>query len=190
MGLEDIRKKILEDANLKKDALLKQAGDKKAEIIAQYTKKSLDYSQVLMDKTNSDAAGLKNGIIIDAKLKLKNEILRKKREILEESIDRAKTEFISRPEYPVVMKSMVSKAAESKSGVIVVSRLEKTLDQNWLNTLNKETGGKFTLAGNGEGFSGGLLLVNGDISINLTIEALLEEYREGLEKDLADTLFK
>ncbi|OHD55840.1 MAG: hypothetical protein A2Y33_14500 [Spirochaetes bacterium GWF1_51_8] len=190
MALEDIKKKIISDAEEKKTLLLDQAETKKAEVIAQYKVQGTDYRKVMTERTDAEGQGIKRGIVTDAKLRVKNELLAKKREIMASVTLDAKARFLASPDYPSLMKSLVQKALVSKKEEVVVSKNEKTLGQSWLDDVNKAAGASLKFAELKGEFSGGVIVVDNDISVNITIDTLFKIMKEDIEKDFAKILFR
>jgi V/A-type H+-transporting ATPase subunit E len=190
MALEDIKKKIISDAREKKHVLLEQAETKKADVIDGYKKQAGAYRKVMLERTEADGQGIKRGIITDARLRVKNELLSKKREIMAGVTSDAKSKFIASPDYPAMMKSLVLKSLTSREEEIVVSKNEKTLDAKWLDEVNKEGNAKLKFSAQKGSFTGGVMVKNNDIAVNITVDTLFKMMKEDIEKDFAKILFE
>jgi len=188
MGLGDIKKKILADAEGKKAELLQQAEVKASEIIEDYKKRADDYRSDLMERAEADGQGEKRGIVIDAHLKVKNELLLAKRADIEAVFVEAEQKFKSSSDYPSFLAEQIAKFAKGDEEVIFSSE-EKKLGKKWLDDLNKKTKFKLTVASEKGNFRGGVILKSGDVFLNMTLETLLNEKRELLEKGVAEILF-
>lgn len=189
MALEDIKKKILSDAEAKKEAMLKEASDKKEAVLASYKKKAAEFARDIKEKAAAEADGLKRGIVIDARLRRKNEALARKRALMEKAIADGMADFMASKDYPSRMEALLSLSGLNE-GEVVVSEGDKALDQKWLDTASKKAGGKFKLARSKGGFTGGFIVRSGEVAVNATLETLLNVKREELEKELVAVLFR
>ena len=190
MALDDIKKKIISDAQEKKRVLLGQAETKKTDVIDGYKKQADDYRKIMIERTDADGQGIKRGIITDARLRVKNEALSKKREIMSGVTADAKSKFIASPDYPAMMKSLVLKSLTTKEEEIIVSKNEKTLDGKWLDDVNKQGNAKLKFSAVKGIFTGGVMVKNNDISVNITVDTLFKIMKEDIEKEFAKILFE
>ncbi len=189
MALEDIKDKIYEDAQKKRDELINKANEKKKETLDEYTVKINDFSESSITVATSKGENIKKGIVIDARLKLRNDILSKKRELIDSVISQAKEEFITSKEYADIIAAAVKKYAETKKEQIVFSAAEKVLDKKWVEKLNKELSADFTISDERGDFTGGIILKSGEVYINLTLDLLIYEMKSQCEKEIAGILF-
>lgn len=189
MGLEDIQKKIISDAEQKKDELLASAEQQYQATVAQATKDAQAYAEDHKKNALSIAENLQRGLIIDARRKLANEILLTKRNRIEEVFHKAKGQFISSSDYADIMKKLVVKSVLSKKEEVIVSSQEKVLDQKWLDSVNSTCNGSLVFSKEKGSFDGGVMLADGDTFINITLDTLLAVLREETEKSIANILF-
>lgn len=190
MALQDITKKIINDAEAKKKEMMDQARQKKTEILADYKKRVADYRSRSNETADSEGESVKRGIVIDARLKVKNEILRKKRECIDVVMTESLDKFIGSADYPKIIAGLVGKAAISGNEKVVVSKTDKVLNQAWLDGINKTNKTKLTFATAKGAFKGGVILQEGEAYVNITVETLLSVIREDTESEIAKILFK
>ena len=190
MSLEDIKKKIISDAEQKKSELLEAAEKQSAAIIEHAKKLAKQYADEHEKSALSQAENLERGLVIDARRQLANEILARKRVRIEQAFTKAKAEFISSSSYVEVMKSLVVKSISSKKEEIILGQNEKSLDQKWLDSVNQASSGSLVFSKEKGDFVGGVMLKEGDTAINITIDTLFSLLRESTEKPIADTLFR
>ena len=190
MSLEDIKKKIISDAEQKKSDLLEAAEKQSAAIIEQAKKLAKQYADEHAKSALSQAENLERGLVIDARRQLANEILARKRVRIEQTFTNAKAEFISSSNYVEVMKSLVIKSISSKKEEIILGQNEKALDQKWLDSVNQASSGSLTFSKEKGDFVGGVMLKEDDTAINITIDTLFSLLRENAEKPIADILFR
>ncbi len=189
MALEDIQKKIISDAEQKKVELMKSAEQQVTEILDTAKKNAQSYQEDHHKNALSLAENLERGLIIDARRKLANEKLARKREKIEQTFAQAKSEFISSADYSKIMKQLVSKSIVSKKEQIVVGKNEQHLNQQWLDEVNKSNNSTLTFSNQKGEFNGGVILMEGETFVNITIDTLFALLRENTEKPVADMLF-
>ena len=189
MALEDIKDKIYEDAQKKRDELINKANEKKKETLDEYNAKIKDFSESSITAATSKGENVKKGVIIDARLKLRNDILAKKRVLIDSVIDQAKKEFISSKEYADTIAAAVQRYTETKKEQIIFSSAEKILDKKWVEKLNKDLNADFTISDERGDFTGGIILKDGEVYINLTLDLLIYEMKSQCEKEIAGILF-
>ncbi|MDK2818340.1 MAG: V-type ATP synthase subunit E [Spirochaetota bacterium] len=190
MSLEDIKKKILFDAEQKKSELLEAAKQQSSIILTQAKHLAKNYTQEHEKSSLSKAVNLERGLVIDARRKLANEILARKRVRIEQTFTKAKAEFISSSSYAEVMKSLILKSITSKKEEVILGQNENVLDQKWLDSINQVSGGSLVFSKEKGDFVGGVMLKEEDTSINITIDTLFSLLCESAEKPIADILFR
>ncbi len=189
MALEDIQKKIISDAEQRKSELLEKAEQQAAEIIGAAKKEAQEYGEDQSKLALSSAENLERGLVIDARRKLANEILARKRDRIEQTFAKAKADFMASGDYPEIMKKLVLKSVSSKKEEIQVGKDDSVLNQAWLDSVNAAGGAQLTLSADKGGFEGGVIVQEGDVFINITLDTLFSLLREDTEKPVADILF-
>ncbi|MGL5956554.1 MAG: V-type ATP synthase subunit E [Brevinema sp.] len=189
MALEDIQKKIISDAEQKKSVLLESAHKQSKEILDYATKSAREYQEDHQKHALSLAENLERGLVIDARRKLANEILAKKRDRIEQTFTKAKSEFISSAHYVEIMKTLVSQSVTSKKEEVILGQDERFLDQQWLDSVNQSIGASLVFSKEKGNFHGGVMLAEGSTFVNITIDTLFTQLREDSEKPVADILF-
>ena len=189
MGLEEIKRKIIKDANKQKDELLAQAKAKKSEILGDYQSQGEAYYNETMEKAKAEGESVKRGIVIDARGHVRNEILAEKRAILAESFKKAMAVLKQSEDYSVIMAELVAQSLDSKDEEIIVASDEKVLDKKWLDAVSKKTGSKLSFAKEKGDFTGGVIVKNGNRFVNITLEILFDSVKEEAEKELSEILF-
>lgn len=189
MSLEDIKKKIISDALKQKEEIIKLAEEKRNQIISNYVNKFKEYKEAQIEKTKSEGESLKKGIIIKNKLKSKNEILRKKREFLDEVYKEAMNRLINSVEYKELFTKLVLKFSETHDEDIIVSKNEEVLNKNWIEEINKKNNFNLKYFYSDSNIKGGIIIRNGNSFINLSLDTMIDSIKENIEKDLATILF-
>ncbi len=189
MALEDIQKKIISDAERKKSELVKHSEQQASEIIESAKKNAQNYNEDQTKISLGLAENLERGLVIDARRKLANGILARKRQKIEEIFAKAKSEFIASADYAEIMKNLTAKSIVSKKEEIQVGKDEKVLDQKWLDSVNSALGASLTFSKDKGGFTGGVVITEGETFVNITVDTLFALLREDTEKPVADILF-
>lgn len=189
MSLDDIKKKIISDAESKKSEAVGVARQQADEILAQNSAEVASYVAEYERNVSSIAGNLERGLIIDARRTLANSILAKKRNRIDQVYDKAKEDFVKSADYAKVLKTLVVKAIHSKKETVIVGENEKVLNQAWLETVNKEASADLSFAKNQASFKGGVIIQDGNTFVNITADTLFSLIRENTEKPVADILF-
>jgi V/A-type H+-transporting ATPase subunit E len=132
-----------------------------------------------------------------ADMEARKNILAYKQSVITEAFDRAEKRLLSMSgdEYINFLAGQAARASVTGKEEIVLSRQDKKTygskvvakANSLLATMGK--GGKLTLA-DGEGdFSGGLVLRQGNVSVNCTVPALMDQARETMASVVAAELF-
>lgn len=189
MGLDDIRKKIIADAEAKKAEALKAAQKQADAVIAGGEKEASEYSAEYDKASRNIAENIERGLVIDARRTLSNGILAKKRERIGLVYKKAMADFLKSAEYPKLLQELVVKSLQSKKEQVIVSKGDKALDDAWLASVNKAASAQLTFAKENGAFSGGVILRDGETYVNITADVLFGLIREKTEKPVADILF-
>jgi vacuolar-type H+-ATPase subunit E/Vma4 len=189
MALEDIKNKIMKDANAQKDKMIDEAKSRKSQILGDYKKKVDDYRKTMMERADNEGETIKRGIVIDARQSVKNSVLHKKRGMINEVSLEAVKKFCESSDYPAFMAKLVKKSVVTKEEEIIVSKNDKKLDSKWLDGINKELKSKLTVSKEKGDFLGGVIVKNDRVFVNITMETLLSVMAEDVEKEIANILF-
>lgn len=189
MGLEDIKKKIIADAEAKKAEALK-AAQKQADALSSAGEKEAAAYSTEHDRASKNLAeNIERGLVIDARRTLANGILAKKRARIDLVYEKAKAEFVKSPEYPKILQELVVKSVQSKKEQVILGKGEKVLNDAWLASVNKAASAQLAFAKESGAFEGGLILRDGETYVNITADVLFGLIREKTEKPVADILF-
>lgn len=189
MGLEDIKKKILSDAEHKKAEILKEAQEKAAAAKSEAEAKVSAYRKTSLENAEVEGESLRRGIVIDAKQKVKNEILAKKREMIEEVFASAISAFTNDASYGKILTDLIASSVSGGKGEVILSSSEKKLNDGWLKDTAKACGADLKFSAEKGKFQGGVIVSFGNEFLNLTAETLLSVMRDELEKGVAEILF-
>ena len=190
---ELILKGITDEASLKKEDILKKANEDAKSIIENAKREAKVFSGETVSAALKKAASIKANADSQAELILRDaRLMRKNREIegvISQAVERL--EALPDKEYFGLILSLISKIAEKQSGEILLSKndLEKRSTAILTDGI-KENGLMLTLSSKAADIKSGFVLRYGDILINSSFEALVNEKRERLNDAVKDILFK
>lgn len=190
MSLEDIQKKIISDAEKKKAEIIAEAERNSSSLLSKAKQLAENYRKDQEKSIVSKGESIERGLIIDARRKLMNEKLLRKRKRIEQVFSQAKEIVFQSSDYSVFMKKLVLESVTTKDEEILLGKNETILDQDWLDDINKTLSAKLSFAKEKGDFEGGIFLVGNEFSVNISLEMLFQLLREETEKPVADILFK
>ena len=197
-GIDRITDRIEADAREQAKAIIAEAEAKCAEIRKENEKKAQErYLELIRNGTKDCESGLerrKSAAEMDAK----KSVLALKQDCVAEAFDMAKRRLADMPEdsYVGFLASLAASAAADGSGEIVLSaRDRERCGKAVLERANAVLAAKgltpaLTLAADSREISGGLILRQGGVEVNCSIEALVEALKGPMTADVARTLFE
>ena len=192
-NLNNLTSKILNDAEEKKKYILADAEAQKDKII---TNRAEADKEEIITKANIEAEVKKARIISNAKLSVRNDMLRAKQDVISKVFNEAieKLQNLSNGDYKYYVISTLDSLELEGTEVIIINEKDKDIFSNeFLEALNKELeskGKKGSITLNMEGkFNGGFILDRNGIQINNTFEALINSLRGELEFEVNKVLF-
>lgn len=197
-GIDRITDRIEADAREQAKAIIAEAEAKCAEIRKENEKKAQErYLELIRNGTKDCESGLerrKSAAEMDAK----KSVLALKQDCVAEAFDMAKRRLADMPEdsYVGFLASLAASAAADGSGEIVLSaRDRERCGKAVLERANAALAAKgltpaLTLAADSREISGGLILRQGGVEVNCSIEALVEALKGPMTADVAHTLFE
>ena len=193
MGIDNITSKIICEAGQKADDILTNARVAGDAIIAEAENKA--------DRMLETAE--KNGRIEKEKLIVRKKsvayidgrkmLLEKKQEIIKSCFDRAEDKIVSmeKEDYVSFIAGLVEQTGETEGSLILNDADREKIGRDLIRHLNEYIdGGNFVMHDKTKSIRGGFILVKGPVSINCTIENLVDEAREELTGKAAEQLFR
>jgi V/A-type H+-transporting ATPase subunit E len=190
MSIEKITSKITEDAEMQArsiaeeaqkqaDKILKGAEVKAEQVVSDAEQRGRADEQKVISRRKSVAD-------IDSRKLL----LQTKQEKLEACFNEAASQAanLSEGEYLEFLKSIVAETGLQKGEIILNKRDRGAVGDMLLKALNEN--GDFTLSEETRDISGGLMLRDGKVYINGTIESFAKDAREELAEKAAEILFR
>ena len=191
-NVKNITSKILKDAESGKENILAAAEEEKNKILSKKASSANEIAQEILQKAEADAKSKKERVISSAKLKVRNNKLAAKQEIIDEVFEKSinKLTELSKEQFlNFVKNSILSMNLTGKQTLILNETGLKFVDDSFIDELNKEAKATIALSKTAGNFKGGFILENNGIEINSTYEALVSSLRDELEFEVAKVLF-
>lgn len=191
-NVKNITSKILKDAEAGKENILAAAEEEKNKILSKKASAANEIAQEILQKVEADAKSKKERVISSAKLKVRNNKLAAKQEIIDEVFEKSinKLTELSKEQFlNFVKNSILSMNLTGKQTLILNETGLKFVDDSFIDELNKEAKATIALSKTAGNFKGGFILENNGIEINSTYEALVSSLRDELEFEVAKVLF-
>ena len=191
-GTEKIIAHIQSDAKAQADAILAQAEQQCALIRKDYEEKADEaYTAKIRAgvKACEDLSESKKRI---AEMESKKNLLALKQEMVSAAFDRAKEIILSMPaaEYQAFLTNLTVKAAPDGKGQLVLNaRDRKQYGEAVVKAANAALKGSLTLSDTDGDFAGGVMIKNGAVEVNNTLELLIDLCRGDMSADVAKALF-
>ena len=190
-NVKNITSKILKDAEAGKENILAAAEEEKNKILSKKASAANEIAQEILQKAEADAKSKKERVISSAKLKVRNNKLAAKQEIIDEVFEKSinKLTELSKEQFlNFVKNSILSMNLTGKQTLILNETGLKFVDDSFIDELNKEAKATIALSKTAGNFKGGFILENNGIEINSTYEALVSSLRDELEFEVAKVL--
>lgn len=191
-NIKNITSKILKDAEAGKENILAAAEEEKSKVLSKKVSSANEIAKEILEKAEVEAKSKKERVISSAKLKVRNNKLAAKQEIInevfEKSIDKLTT--LSKEEFLSFLENTISSMNLTGRQTLILNKEGlKFVDSVFIDKLNKKINAEITLSETAGNFKGGFILENNGIEINSTYEALVSSLRDELEFEVAKVLF-
>lgn len=197
-GLEKITGRISSEAEESAAAVIAEGQKAAADIRARYKAEAKETEAELLRQGREKLEEKVQRGLRAARLDAKKDVLSVKQEMVSEAYDKAKKAILALPEekYVAFLARQAGEAALSGKEEIILSPEDRKARGEKLasaaNAIAKKRGlpGSMKLSQETRPIRGGLVLKEGDIEVNCTLESLLELSRGSLDAEVARTLFQ
>lgn len=193
-SVNNLTSKILKDAEERKENILVSAKEEKNKILSKKIAKAKELEKEIIQKAEVEAKAKKERILSSANLKVRNNKLFAKQEVIKEvfekSVDIAAS--ISGDDFlRFVKNSILSLGVIGEQTLILNKAGMELIDLTFIYDLNQSLGenGNIKLSSSVGNFKGGFILESNGIEINNTYEALVSSLKDELEFEVARVLF-
>ncbi|MBU5592820.1 V-type ATP synthase subunit E [Clostridium sp. MSJ-4] len=196
-NINNLVNKILDEANAKKDEILKSAHEEKENIINKKVQEAKSLEKSIIEKSEMESVTRKSRIISNAELKVRNEKLEAKQIMISRVLDEAleKLAIMDSMEYINYIKNRISALdIIGDENLILNSKGKSLLSNEVIQEINqslvaKGKKGNIRISSEDREFKGGFILEKNGIEINNTFEALINSMKDELEYEIARVLF-
>ena len=191
-GTDKIIAHIQADAKAQADAIIAQAEQQCAGIREAYEGKAKEaYAEKIRAgvKVCEDLAESKSRI---AQMESKKSLLALKQELVSSAFDKAQTKLLALPkeQYLDFLTGLAVKAAPDGNGELVLNASDKAAyGSELVRAANARLTGQLKLSDETGDFAGGLIVKNGPVAVNNTLELLIDLCRSEMAADVAKVLF-
>ena len=197
-GIDKITSRIIADAEAECAAVKKESDERVAAIREENERRAQEEYLRLVREGVKDTEQRVPRLDRTARLEAKKSILNMKQETVSRAFELAKGKIAELPErdYVAFLAREASEAAVSgQEEVIFCERDRKSVGAKAVKAANellaaKGMPGMLTLSDTTREFSGGLMLKQGDIEVNCTVDTLLDLARGELAARVAEVLFE
>lgn len=192
-GLDNIIGRISQDSVQQCDSILAEARKQAAQIKEKAGSVSEKETGTVLAEAKKQAAAIVETAQSGSVLEGKNLLLADKVSIINDTIQEAQKKLCGLPaqEYFAAVYKLIGAYALDEQGTIVLS--QKDLDRlppDFQGRVDEAAGaGKLTVSNEPRNIGGGFILVYGDIELNCTFEALIEEKRDELKDTINQIIF-
>lgn len=190
-GKEAIIKKILDDAKLEADNIVKQANDYAKQKAKQAKEESEKFKkETLKDKDLIEKTALERAISV-AELDVKKIELAAKKKLIDDCFEKAYQQLQKLDDKTTkkLVKGMLMTHAENNDVVIISKNDSKIIDNAFIQSIAKEKKIKLSLSKTFGDFEKGVILTGGGVDKNLSIDIELKLLREEIETEIAGLIF-
>ena len=196
IGIEKICARIESDARAEAGETIAQAEARCAELRAEYDKQAQEKYWTLIRSGVKDCESRVQRLARTAEMESKKQILAFKQEMISMAFDRAMEQIKAMPddEYIDFLARQAANAARTGLEEVILNEADQARGKKAVakaNELLKARGlyGKLTVSEETRPIAGGLILKEGDIESNCSLETLVEMYRSELAAKAAAVLF-
>ena len=197
-GIDKITSRILADAEAECAAVRKESDERIAAVKAEAEKKAQDEYWRLVREGVKDTEQRVQRMDRTARLEAKKSVLNMKQEAVSRAFDLAREKIAELPErdYVGFLARMAGEAAVTgQEEVVLNARDAATVGAKAVKAANellakRNLPGMLTLSAETREMSGGLVLKQGDIEVNCTVDTLLDLSRGELAARVAEVLFE
>lgn len=197
-GIDKITSRIIADAEAECRDVKRESDERRAAVRAENEKRAQDEYWRLVREGVKDTEQRVQRMDRTARLEAKKSVLNMKQEAVSRAFDLAKDKIAELPERDYVAflaREAAEAAITGQEEVIFCERDRKSVGAKAVKAANellaaKGMPGLLTLSDATRDMAGGLMLKQGDIEVNCTVDTLLDLTRDELAARVADVLFE
>jgi len=182
-NLENITNKILEDAKIEADRIMKDSAKVNQNIMDSKINEANEKKKKILEKAANEALMIKDRIVSNAELKVRDEKLKIKQEIIDKvfALSKERLKELTEDEYIKFLSNNLKSISLKGTEILIVP--EKMKDK-------VKSIGSLPKVSENETVDSGFILKDNDVAINFSFDSLVDYLREELETEIAQHLFK
>lgn len=196
-NLDNLSAKIIEDASIKADTILKEASENGKLMIEDKIKKAEVLKVQMLEKSKIEAVTVKQRIISNAKLAVRNGNIVAKQKMIDKVFVEAleKLLVIGNEEYLQLLKNYVlSMPIAGNEEIILPGKYIDLVSEEYLSEMNIALIalgklGEIKVSNENRDIKSGFIVIKNGIEINNTFESLVNSLRDELESEIVKELF-
>ncbi|MBK5242477.1 V-type ATP synthase subunit E [Clostridium sp.] len=196
--IDSLTSKIIEDANTKAEAILKEAKDTQVSMVESKIKEAETLNLRMLEKAKIEASTAKQRIISNSQLTVRNEKLVAMQTMIDKVFVAALEKLlqINESEYLEILKRyLISMDIAGDEEIILPGKYKEIVSDDYLleiNTALKTSGkiGKLVISSESRDINSGFIVLKNGIEINNTFESLVNSLRDEMEAQIVEQLFK
>ncbi|WP_461613268.1 V-type ATP synthase subunit E [Clostridium sp. Marseille-QA1073] len=196
-NLENLTSKIITDANEKATGIINDAKVKEKELIAKKKEEAEKLAKSIIEKANLEGKNLFDRAISKSELKVRNEKLFAKQQVIDKVFDEAIKELnnMNSQDYLNYIRNNLKSIKLQGHEEIIVSENDKDkIGEEFIKELNGTIAkdvekANIILSKNTRQMNGGFILARSGIEFNYSYEALVNSLRYEIENEVAMMLF-
>lgn len=191
-GIEKITARIIADAEAEAAAIRSEAEAKCEQVRSEYDKNAQDVYQRIIKNGAGDCEAHIERAGRTAEMEAKKSVLKLKQDMVSAAFNKAVEQVQNMPEdkYIAFLAGLAAKAACSGCEELIVSSRDAAIGSRVAEEANKILeNGKLLYNGQTREMLGGILLRDGDVEINCSLETIIAQYRYELASQVAEIMF-
>jgi len=194
MSIEKILEKIDREADSAVDEIMAEAESKVELIGKEYRKKEDELRERLKKESEQKAREESHRLVVSEQLDLRKSLLTAKRKILDEFFSEARKRVRSMPKEDTagfIRKLILERAITGGEEIVPAAQQKDLFQDEFIEALNESFSGRgnFSLGEPSTDFSWGVILREGERTVDLSLEALFSQVIEESEPEVAALLF-
>ena len=189
-GIENIIKKISDDAEREAEKILSEARASALKTEEEYKQKADAIKAEASASASAKAEENFSRLVAGHAMSERQKTLKKKQDLISSAFDAAYEKLISlsADERVDIIASLALRAADGREGEIILSSSDREkLSSDIMKKVAENP--KITLSETSANIDGGLIFKRGTTEINCTFRALVDEMRDTCAREVADILF-
>lgn len=184
MGIKEIIAKIQEEGAIEVKGIKEQYQQQFTKLQKKHEEEQSLYYNTQLESLQKEAEDIKRGYILSAKLEKRKKVLQAKRDLINKVLEEAQKNLqatIGKEKYLAFLKQGIAKAQEG-DGILLSPADLKSFSEELKKSGPKNLNFKET------NIQGGIIIEKKNFSYNFSVEALVEQKKEELEKNIGNKL--